>query len=404
MDFFPSEEIILPTDQSKHEGNLDVVMTSNNRKDDEGSFASESSIPCAPTDINAYVSPCTPHRRNFSGSAANSPDKSRLCSSSAMMSSANCCEMTPIARNTSEVFLTNNRGLLPLMVSPEEDHSASTVTGNRAGPPREISLSFRSLDETALLRDEYARVESEVSLSFRSLDEPNGGAAFFHGDDRLSYHQDFRRNSFVSHFRDSFTMDPISSNVNNDDDDSSLSIVYQAYQPSRSGSHTEFGLRESLADSIFKDDDASSLYRPIPLKKGNSTGTHFSVPSLRRGAPLLGDDNSSIRSWNESTIDGMSDLGSLRGSFDESDALSVQFGGIFAERKASVFDWLEDVRNNHNGIAVEEASSSKFLRADASSVRRASTRFTPVALTGRPPRRTLFPTNVTGSENVNFRT
>jgi hypothetical protein len=195
----------------------------------------------------------------------------------------------------------------------------------------------------------------------------------------------------------------MSSNLNNEDDDSSLSMIYQAYQATHRGSYTDFGLRESLADSIFKDDDASSLYRPIPLKKGNSTGTHFSIPSLRRGAPLLGDDNSSIRSWNESTIDGMSDLGSLRGSFDEADALSAQAGGLSAERKASVFDWLDDVRNNQLGGAVEEAASTRFLRADAPSVRRASTRFTPVTLTGRPPRRTLFPTNVTGSENGNFR-
>jgi len=401
MDSLPCEAIVYPGGQIKQASNMDVVMTSNSRKDDEGSFASESSIPCAPTDSNTYVSPCTPHRRNFSGSATTSPDKTRLCSSSAMMTSTACCEMTPIARNTSEVFLTNNRSLIPLMVSPEEDPSASTVAGSRAGPPLEINLSFRSLEETALLRDDYARVESEMSLSFRSLDETNGGAAFHHGEDRLLYHQDFRHGSFVSHFRDSFTMDHMPSNLNNEDDDSSLSMVYQAYQASHRGSHTEFGLRE--ADSIFKDDDASSLYRPIPLKKGNSTGTHFSIPSLRRGAPLVGDDNSSIRSWNESTMDGMSDLGSLRGSFDEADALSAQAGGLSAERKASVFDWLDDVRNHQQGVAVEEATSTKFLRADAPSVRRASTRFTPVALTGRPPRRTLFPTNVTGSENGNFR-
>ena len=207
----------------------------------------------------------------------------------------------------------------------------------------------------------------------------------------------------------------------------STSYLLEAYRPVRNDSLTEFGLRDSAVEAaaIFKDDDASSLYRPIPLKKGNSTGTHFSIPSIRLGAPLaFGDDNSSIRSagdfgsegwWNES-IETMSDFGSVRGSFDEADGMSVTGKGTAAasrDRKQSVFDWLEDVKNQGS---VEEAASSKFLReptplmASGYAPRRASTRFTPVvAVGGKPPRldirRSLFaPTaprrSVSGSERA----
>lgn len=196
----------------------------------------------------------------------------------------------------------------------------------------------------------------------------------------------------------------------------STSYLLEAYRPVRNDSLTEFGLRDSAVEAaaIFKDDDASSLYRPIPLTKGNSTGTHFSIPSIRLGAPLaFGDDNSSIRSagdigsegwWNES-IETMSDIGSVRGSFDEADGMSVTGKCTVTasrDRKQSVFEWLEDVKNQGS---VEEAASSKFLReptplmAYGSAPHRASTRFTPVvAVGGKPPRldirRSLFAPNV----------
>jgi hypothetical protein len=271
-------------------------------------------------------------------------------------------------------------------VGEGEDHIAKIVFPSQD----EKNLSFRSFDEGGFRR-------AVRSSSIRLLMARNAAASnrTTTNCSPLTVGSLERRSSSRGSFR-------VSSN--------NRGMPYALYQPSRNDSLTEFGMHDAalaVAD-IFQDDHsiASSfagnndinLYRPFPMRKGNSTGSHYSIPSLRMGAPLPSAwDDGSVGTFMSSLAGGENawheSLGEIGGSFDEADppAARAEFSFAFASAarpsKQNAFDWLEEVKKD--GPCVAEAASSKFLReqqgAKACPPTHANRANTPTPLSGKPP-------------------
>jgi len=274
----------------------------------------------------------------------------------------------------------------------EEDHIAKIEFPTN----EDKNLSFRSLDEGGFRR-------ALQSSSIKNLMARNSAASRVMSNcSPLTVGSLERRPSGRTHYRGSSI---------------SRNMPYTLYQPSRDGSLGEFGLREAALNvaSIFQDDHSLAstytgndinLYRPVPMRRGNSTGSQYSIPSLRMGAPLPSAwDDGSMSTYMGSLADALwhESAGEVGGSFDEADLPSNQ-GAFFISlppmrhSKQAAFDWLEEVRKE--GDCVVEAASSKFLREQQSSksavLTNSARAATPTPPCGKPPLALKRPTNVGG--------